>query len=137
MRNNLKWIIPSILVVAFFIYLFSTSGMSKISADFAQAYADPTIYEMAIEKANVNQEVLEKIGMIKPIGKMTILNGEVRFSNNSQTVNSTIKVEGEKAKGKMDILANRTNEKWIFEKINIRIKDSAKNKKTIQIIPNL
>lgn len=134
MKKSLKWIAPIIIVLAIGIYLFSSSGMTKISTDFIQAYSDQTLYENAIEKANENQKVLEKIGLIKPIGNMTILNGEVNYTNENQTVYSSIKVEGNNGKGSMDIVANRENEKWIYEKINIRIQDSEKNKETIEII---
>ncbi|WP_245566928.1 hypothetical protein [Christiangramia portivictoriae] len=80
MRRSLKWIIPIIVVLAVAFYLFSSSGMGKVATDLTQAYADEELYENAIEKANYNQRVLEKIGEIQPIDKMAILNGEVDFS---------------------------------------------------------
>lgn len=134
MRRSLKWIIPIIVVLAVAYYLFSSSGMGKVATDLTQAYADEELYKNAIEKANSNQRVLEKIGEIQPIDKMTILNGEVDFSDDNQTVNSTIKVIGSKGNGKLDITAERENESWRYEKINIRFKDFEKNKKTIEII---
>lgn len=134
MRKSLKWIIPTIVVLAVVFYLFSSSGMGKVATDLTQAYADEELYKNAIEKANSDQRVLEKIGEIQPIDKMTILNGEVDFSDDNQTVNSTIKVTGSKGNGKLDLTAERENESWRYEKIDIRFKDSEKNKKTIEII---
>ena len=134
MRKSLKWIIPTIVILAVVFYLFSSSGMGKVATDLTQAYADEELYKNAIEKANSDQRVLEKIGEIQPIDKMTILNGEVDFSDDNQTVNSTIKVTGSKGNGKLDLIAERENESWRYEKINIRFKDSEKNKKTIEII---
>ncbi len=134
MIKSLKWIIPTIVILAVVFYLFSSSGMGKVATDLTQAYADEELYKNAIEKANSDQRVLEKIGEIQPIDKMTILNGEVDFSDDNQTVNSTIKVTGSKGNGKLDLIAERENESWRYEKIDIRFKDSEKNKKTIEII---
>jgi hypothetical protein len=134
MKKNLKWLIPIMVVLAIIIYLLSSSGMGKVATDLTQAYAGQDLYKNAIEKANSNQQVIEIIGEIKPIDKMTILNGEVNFSDDNQTVNSTIKVIGSKRNGKLDLTAERENESWHYEKINIRIEDSEKKKKTIEII---
>ena len=134
MRRSLKWIIPIIVVLAVVFYLFSSSGMGKVASDLTQAYADQELYKNAIEKANTDQRVLDEIGEIQPIDKMTILNGEVNFSDHDQTVNSTIKVTGSKGNGKLDLTAKKENESWHYEKINIRIKDSEKKQKTIEII---
>ena len=49
-------------------------------------------------------------------------------------MNSTIKVIGSKGNGKLDLTAERENESWRYEKINIRIKGPEKKKKTIEII---
>lgn len=134
MTKSLKWLIPIIVVLAIVFYLLSSSGMGKSATDLTQAYADQELYRNAIEKANSDQRVLENIGEIQPIDKMTILNGEVNFSDDNQTVNSTIKVIGSKGNGKLDLTAERENESWRYERINIRIKDSEKKKKTIEII---
>ena len=134
MRKSLKWLIPIIVVLAIVIYLFSSSGMGKVATDLTQAYADPELYKNAIEKANSDQQVIKNIGEIKPIDKMTILNGEVNFTDDNKTVNTTIKIIGQKGNGKMDIIAKRENENWRYEKINIRIKDSEKKTNTIEII---
>lgn len=134
MRKSVKWLISIMVFLAIVIYLFSSSGMGKVATDLTQAYADQDLYKNAIEKAHSNQQVIENIGEIKPIDKMTILNGEVNYSDDNKTVNSTIKVTGSKGNGKMDIIAKREDENWNYEKITIRIKDSQKKKKTIEII---
>ncbi|QYA26146.1 hypothetical protein G3I01_11685 [Gramella sp. MT6] len=134
MSKSLKWLIPIVVVIGIIFYLFTSSGMGKIATDLTQAYADPELYNNAIEKANSDQRILENIGEIQPIDKMSILNGEVNFSDDNQKVNSTIKVIGSKGNGKLDLTAERENESWRYERINVRIKDSAKKKKTIEII---
>lgn len=134
MRKSLKWLIPIMVVIAIVIYLLSSSGMGKVATNLTQAFANQDLYKNAIEEANSNIQVVENIGEIQPIDKMAILNGEVNFTDNNQTVNSTIKVIGQKGNAKMDITAKRENEIWRYEKINIRIKDSENKKKTIEII---
>lgn len=115
-------------------YFFSSSVMGKVTTHLVQAYADKGLYKDAIEKANLDQEVISAVGKIKPIDKMTILNGEVIFSDDNNTVHSTIKVIGEKGAGKLDITAKRENENWQYEKINLRFKDPLENRKIIEII---
>lgn len=134
MRKSLKWILPITVVLAVVFYLFSSSGMGKVATDLTQAYADEELYNNAIKKANANQRVIENIGEIQPIDKMTILNGEVNFSNDNQIVKSTIKINGSKGNGKLDLTAERENGSWRYDQINIRIKDSGKNNKTIEIM---
>lgn len=133
-RRNLKWLIPVAGIMIIAVYLFSSSGMGKITTNLAQAYADKSLYKNAIEKANSHQEVLGLLGKIAPPGKMTILNGEVNYSDENKKVRSTIKIEGEKRNGKMDIVANKENGGWSYEKIDIRLEDPENNKQTIEVI---
>ncbi|MDR6300138.1 cytochrome c oxidase assembly factor Coa1 family protein [Mesonia maritima] len=134
MKKNFKWIIPIIILFAIVFYLFSSAGMGKVATDLTQAYADETLYQNAIEIANSDEEVIQRIGTIESLNKMTILNGEVNYTNNNKTVNSTIKITGEKGNAKLDITANQKEEKWDYEKINIRIKHSDKTTELIEIL---
>ncbi|MDR5589070.1 cytochrome c oxidase assembly factor Coa1 family protein [Christiangramia sp. SM2212] len=137
MGRNIKWIMPLLFTVGLITYLVSSSGMGKVSSDLIQAYADEELYENAIEKANDDVQVKEQLGSIEPIGKMTILNGEVKFSEDHKTVTSTIKIKGTKEKGKMDITAHRSGEKWIYDEINIRIVDTLEDTQTIRVITSI
>ncbi len=134
MKKGLKLSIPILVILAVLYYLFSSSGMGKVVTDLTQAYADPELYNNAIEKANSNKEVIESIGEIKPIDKMTILNGEVKFSDDDQIIHSTVKITGSTRNGKLDLTAERDKESWRYQKISIRIKDSEEKNKTIVIL---
>ena len=128
-KRNWKWLVPTtILFLTLTIIL--TIFASPIS-NIAKAYADTSIYENALEKAQQNQQVIKTLGLLEPIDKMAIIEGYVLYSNNNNTVNLTIRFKGTKGKGKMDITANKVNENWKYEKIAIRIKEP---KKTISII---
>ncbi len=125
-KNSWIWIGILIISLSGLIYLFSSSGMSSHTVDFAQAYLDKDLYQNALIKAKKKEKVKMIFGDLKPIDKLAILEGEVRYSNDNKTVNMSLKVIGSKEKGTMHILANREGEKWIYEKIDIIAKGENK-----------
>jgi len=133
-KRNWKWFAPLIGTVLISITIFFSSGMSGITTDLVQAYADSELYENALKKVKADKRVTDLLGEIEPIDKMAILEGEVQFSDNNKKVKSTIRVKGTKGKARMDIVANRIDNEWIYEKLNIRIKNPPEKKQTIEII---
>ncbi len=133
-NKNYKWLVPIAFITILIIYLIGSSGLGKISTNLAQAYLDDELYTKAIEKANRDQRVEKKLGEIQPIDKMAILNGEVRYSDDNQSVISTIKIKGEKANGKLDLRAHRKEEEWKYDQLNIRILNPNGNNETLKII---
>jgi hypothetical protein len=129
-NKNWKWFLPSLLFLLLFGFLLSSSIEGNIT-DIAQAYSDNSLYEKAIDKAKCNKRVLEVIGEIEPIDQLAILEGNAIYSNNNNSVTLSIRVKGNKGKGKMDISAERNGTAWNYKKINIRIKEP---KEEIQII---
>jgi len=131
-KRNWKWFLPTFLVV--FLLLFGVILSSSIDGnvtDIAQAYSDNSLYEKAIEKAKTNERVIELIGEIEPIDKLAILEGNAVYSNNNNSVELSIRVKGNKGKGKMDISAEKNGKELEYKKINIRIKEP---KEEIQIL---
>ena len=102
--------------------------------DLVQAYSDTELYENALAKVKSDKRVTELLGEIEPIDELAILEGEVKYSNENKTVNSSIRVTGTKGKARMDISADLINNSWDYEKINIRIKKPVENKQTIEIL---
>ena len=131
--RNWKWLVPICGLILISILLFFTTGMNRIATDFAQAYSETALYENAIEKVNSEPKINELLGEIESIDKFAILEGEVRYSNANNTVNSTIKINGSKGKANMDISADKISGKWSFTKINVRIKKPADKRQTIEI----
>jgi hypothetical protein len=129
-NKNWKWFSPIVLFLLLFGYLLNASLDGNIT-DIAVAYSDSSLYEKAINKAKTNKRVLEVIGEIEPIDKLAILEGNVVYSNNNNSVTVSIRIHGNKGKGKMDISAERNGTAWNYKKINIRIKNP---KEEIQII---
>ncbi|MEH6765668.1 MAG: cytochrome c oxidase assembly factor Coa1 family protein [Aequorivita antarctica] len=132
-KSNWKWFTPMIGIILIFLGIFFSSGMDVISTDLVQAYTDVELYENALEKANANERVSELLGDIQPIDKLAILEGQVEYSNNNTTVNSSIRVVGLKGKAIIDISADRINDTWSYKKIQIRIKAPPEKKQTIVI----
>lgn len=133
-KRNWKWFLPSFTLLILFLFgVILSSTLDGNVTDIAQAYSDNSIYEKAIEKAKTNKRVLELIGEIEPIDKLAILEGNVIYSNNTNSIESSVRIKGNKGKGKMDISADRNGKEWEYKKITIRIKEP---KEEIQIITN-
>jgi len=133
-KRNWKWFVSVCGILLIIISVFISSGMGRIGADLAQAYSDTELYENALEKVKSDQKVNELLGEIEPIDKFAILEGAVHFTNENQTVNSTIRLKGAKGNAKLDISADRINNEWNYTKINVRIKNPPENKQTIEIL---
>jgi hypothetical protein len=131
-NRNWKWFLPTSLFLFLILsgFLLSATIDGNIT-DIAQAYSDNALYEKAIEKARTNKRVLDVIGKIEPIDQLAILEGNAIYSNNNNSVALSIRIKGNKGKGKMDISAERNGVVWNYKKINIRIKEP---KEEIQII---
>ena len=133
-KRNWKWLIPVSGIMIISLVIFFSSGMAGVGANLAQAYSDTELYENALEKVKSDQKVNELLGEIEPIDKLAILEGAIQYTNNNQTVNSTIRLKGTKGKAKLDISADRINNEWNYTKINVRIKNPPENKQTIEIL---
>ena len=132
-NRNWKWFIP-VSAIALILTILVSSGIGGIGADLAEAYSDTELYENALKKAKSNQKVTELLGEIEPIDKLAILEGEVYYTNDNTTVNSTIRIKGVKGKAKMSIIADRINNEWNYKEINVRIKNPPEKKQTIEIL---
>ncbi|WP_158728908.1 MULTISPECIES: cytochrome c oxidase assembly factor Coa1 family protein [unclassified Flavobacterium] len=135
-KRNWKWFLPTFIIMLLLGFgLLLSSSVDGNVTDIAQAYADNSLYEKAIEKAiekaKTNKRVLEVMGEIEPIDKLAILEGNAIYSNNHNSVELSVRVKGNKGKGKMDISAKKNGNEWEFKKINIRIKEP---KEEIQIL---
>lgn len=118
-RRNWKWLVP---ITAFLILIIALLSLTSGLTSFAQAYAEPTLYENALEKAKQNERVIEVLGNLQPVDKLTIIEGSVVYANENNTVDLTFRVTGSKGKGKMDINATKNNGNWEYQTIKIRVK---------------
>ena len=133
-KRNWKWLAPLIGIVLISMVVFFSSGLGTVATDITKAYTDMQLYENALQKVKSNKRVIEVLGEIEPIDKLAILEGEVHYTNENQTVNSSIRIKGKKKNARMDILAVRINDEWNYKKINIRIKTPPNEKQLIEVL---
>jgi hypothetical protein len=136
-KRNWKWIVPIFLFVISFIVLLLSSGLGGLLGDYRKAYADSSLYAIPMEKVKSNIRVREVLGEIEPMGKMAILNGAIHYSEDNKFVDTTIKIFGENGKAMLDISAEWINGSWVYNKINVRIKNPSENREVIPIIKSI
>lgn len=124
LRRNWKWFSPMTIVILLFLIILFTSTSKKDLTNIAQAYAEDSLFENAIEKANQNKRVNEIIGKIKPIDKLAILEGNTIYTNDNKAVSLSVRIKGTTGNGKLDIAANKKGTEWEYTKIAIRPKNS-------------
>ncbi len=124
LKRNWKWSVPATLVFIFITGLLLSSNSQESISALAQAYTDNALYEKAIEIANTNPRTLETIGTIQPIDKLAILEGNASYTNQNTSVALTVRINGTKGNGKLDITADRVGSQWRYKKIAIRTKRS-------------
>jgi len=124
-----KWLIPILVLFSgiTLVILLAGDGISGVVA----VYSESEIYEDAVEIANKNEVVKHKLGDLKPIDFFAIVEGVVKYSNNNNSIDISVRVIGSKERGRIDISADRKEEKWEYKRIQIRIK---RPKETIMIL---
>ncbi|WP_157483844.1 hypothetical protein [Maribacter hydrothermalis] len=132
------WVILFLLI---FIGLFVSTLPPELPRNITyltKAYSEPEICEGALEIAKADSTVLNLLGNLEPLGALDMLNGSVGYSKTGDTVGITIDVKGDKQikniRSKMDVLAEKINDKWEYISINIRIKKPDELKQTIAIL---
>lgn len=136
-QRTWKWWVALTVLILILVGSLFTSGFGGILGDYSKAYADPLLYDGALESVGQNERVQEVLGDLQPIDAATILNGSVIYSDGDRSVNSTIKITGEHGKAMLDIVADRMNDAWIYKKITIRIKKPIEKKETIEILTSV
>jgi len=122
MKRNRIWFIPFIVVFIIVLIAFFSSGLGGKVADISKAYTDRALYKNAIEEVKKNSKAINILGDIKPIDKMAITEGFVDYSEDNKKVKTSIRLKGTKGQGKLDILAEREKNSWVYKEIKIRIR---------------
>lgn len=124
--RNWKWFLPLTLLSILSFGFILSSNIAGNTTDIVQAYSDNSLFEGAIQKANSNQEVLKIIGTITPLDQLAILEGNTSYSTGYNSVHSSVRIQGTKTKGKLDLTAFKKGTGWAYTKIVVRIKNSKK-----------
>jgi hypothetical protein len=132
-KRNWNWLVPVSVLILLCISIFFSSGLAENTTDIAKAYADIDLYENAIEIVKKDGRVLNLLGEIKPIDKLAILEGQVEYSQNSKTVNSSIRISGTKRRATLYISADKVNDSWNYTSVQIRIKNPPEKRQELKI----
>ena len=133
LQSNWKWLLPIILIPMVLILFFS-SGMNKVASDLTNAYSDTELFNNALEKAKVNETVVSILGDVQSIDQLAILEGQVNYSEDNTAVKSSIRISGTKGKARLDIMAHKVENHWIYSTINVRIKKPKNQQQTITVL---
>ncbi|SHL26485.1 cytochrome c oxidase assembly factor Coa1 family protein [Flavobacterium saccharophilum] len=124
LKRNWKWSIPTTILIISIFGFFLTSNSPEGISDIVQAYNDNLLYEKAIERANSDKRIVQSIGIIQPIDKLALLEGNAVYSNNNNSVSLSFRIKGTKGNGKLDISADKIGTVWKYKQIILRNKDS-------------
>lgn len=123
LQRNIKWFAPLVVVVLLLgSALFSSVSDAQLGG-YANALADDALFQNAVSKAQENAEVTKVLGTLEPVDQLAIIESTVDYSNNNNHVNLSVRVKGDKSKGRMDVVATKANNAWHYNAIKIRIKD--------------
>lgn len=131
-QRNWKWTLPLVVIVILTFTLFFSLIAGHLG-DFGKAYAEPQLYDGALEIAQENKDVTELLGQLEPVGKMAILEGDIEYTDESNHVYLSVRVTGTKGKANMSVIANRINDSWEYQKISIRIKNPPEIRQSIDV----
>ncbi|WP_417443091.1 cytochrome c oxidase assembly factor Coa1 family protein [Joostella sp.] len=133
-EKNKKWFFPTLVIITALFILYYQSGSNKHLTNYVQGYNETALYENALEKAQANERVKTVLGTLDPINKLSLVEGEIQYTNNNNSVSYTIKINGENGKGLMDVSADKIEDQWNYTSIKVRIKNPPENKETIVIL---
>ena len=119
-----KWLVISLGIVAVLLILaFSTTNLGSHISNFTEIYADKALHKDALDIANNDPKVKDYFGTIRLKDNLSLLNGDVHYSENHKKVELTFKFKGSKASGVMEIKAAHNTEVWEYKSIILRNKD--------------
>ncbi len=131
-ETNWMWfLLFSVIGILLLFGIILKSGIAENATNFSRAYADKLLFNNAIKLIKTNKKAIEILGNIEPIDDLAIFEGDVKYSNNNNSVDATIRIKGDKSKAKMDISANKNDSIWVYKKIIVRIKST---KEIIEIV---
>ena len=93
---------------------------------YGAVYLQPDLIENARVIAAKNKKVQEKFGELQSHSFLQLLEGEVIYADNNESITLTVGLIGSKNRGKLDIEAHKVNKKWKYDSIAVRIKKPKK-----------
>lgn len=122
LQRNRIWLFSS-LALLLLLFICLPKGLTKGATHLLIGYSDVKLVDSVIVIANKNERVIEMLGNIKPMDKLTMLEGFVSYSEDLDSVFMALTVKGIKENGKLDIYAFKNNQVWEYERLTIRLKE--------------
>ncbi|WP_040279997.1 cytochrome c oxidase assembly factor Coa1 family protein [Psychroserpens damuponensis] len=132
-KRHWKWCVPTTIIILG-ILLFMFSDLGSAAKDISKAYADKEIFNTAFSKVKANENAVNVLGDLQPIDDLAILEGSVQYTNNNNTFKSSTRIVGSKASGKLDLIADKIDNIWVYKLIKIRVKKPKASRQTIVVL---
>lgn len=131
-QRNRIWLIPTLILLVL-IFISLPKAFTNGATHMLIGYSDNALADSAISITNKNERVNEMLGEIKPMDKLTMLEGYVWYSKNLDSVFMALTIKGAKGNGKLDIYAFKSNKEWEYERLTVRLKEPEFKKESIPI----
>lgn len=122
-QKNWIWVLLLLISTTFFLFFLFNANSKNGLADTVSAFSENALFEKAIEHANNDDKIITTIGKIDPVEQIAILEGNTTFSNNENTVSLSVRINGVKRNGKLQVIANRKGKDWDYQKISVLTKN--------------
>ncbi|KAF2335639.1 cytochrome c oxidase assembly factor Coa1 family protein [Flavobacterium daemonense] len=123
LKKNWIWIAIIGFLAIFISIVFISSNSKNGLSDTVTALNENSLYENAIKIANSNSEVLKTMGKIEAVDKLAILEGNTSYTDNKNAISLSVRINGSKKRGKLEIHAIKKGTAWDYQKIFIRTKN--------------
>ena len=124
LKRHWKWIVSFVFISICFLFFFILIG--DATSRYTSILLQPELIENARKIANENKEVNTKFGKLQPHNFLNLIEGEVRYTTNKKRVAISIKLEGTRKKGILDVYAQKKVDTWEYDSIAVRIKKPEK-----------
>jgi len=132
-QRHWRCLIP-VAVIASGLLLLLSSVVGSAATDISKAYAQKDIFNDAFDLVKNHTEASSILGELEPMDNLAILEGAVNYSNNNQNFNASFRIVGSKARGKIDITADKINDVWVYKLIKVRVKQPEDKRQTIEVL---
>lgn len=137
-KRNWKWLIPTVITCAFVIGLLTASNLGVKLSEIAKVHTETKVLDSALAVASKHGRIVELLGELQPLGKLSIIEGSHRYSKNYNRLEVTVNVRGTKSgdsiRSKMDVVVDKIDNEWVYQIITVRIKKPVDLKQTITIL---
>lgn len=118
--RNWPWILPvGGCLTAIILFVL---GVGAIFFGVSKMFKSSEPYNYAIERAFENEDVVRFLG--EPIETDGVISGNISLKNDKGEADFEIPIVGFNGSARIVVVANKTNGKWVYEKLYVLIKET-------------